>query len=118
MWLSTAGHDAGKSVTVAVDDFVPSATLVAITFTVCCVAIDPGAVYNPVALIVPTAALSDHVTPVFPDPVTVAVNCWVWFARKLTDPGATATVTGVSVIVAVAVFVPSATLIAVTVTVC
>jgi hypothetical protein len=36
-----------------------------------------GAVYQPVLLIVPTLGLTLHLTPVFPDPVTVAANCCV-----------------------------------------
>ena len=62
----------------ALADFVVSATLVAVTITLCCVVRVAGAVYNPVLLIVPTFGLSVQVTAVFPDPpLTVAVNCWV-----------------------------------------
>ena len=65
-------------VTLALADLLGSATLVAVTVTVCCVLMVAGAVYNPVLLIVPTFGLSVQVTNVFPDPpLTVAVNCWV-----------------------------------------
>jgi hypothetical protein len=66
----------------------------------------------------PTAELSDHVTPVFVEPATLAVNCWVWRAVRLTLDGETVTDTGVRVIVALADFVLSATEVAVAVIVC
>ena len=65
----------GVSVTLAVTDFVGSATLVAVTVTVWELAIEAGAVYRPVLAIVPTAGFSDQVTAVFVVPVTVAVSC-------------------------------------------
>ena len=67
----------------------------------------------------PTFGVRVQVTPVFPKPpVTVAVNCWVLPAESETVVGATVTLKGgVRVTVAVADFVPSATLVAVTVTV-
>ncbi len=55
------------------------ATLVAVTV---CLPGDAGAMYLPDALIVPTVEFppdtpsTDHVTDVFEEPVTVAVNCW------------------------------------------
>lgn len=65
----------------------------------------------------PAPALSDHVTAVLTDPVTVAVNCTVCKASRLADPGATETLmVGSKLINAVAVLVGSATLVAVTVT--
>jgi hypothetical protein len=66
----------GVSVTVAVADFVGSATLVAFTVTVCALLIEAGAVYRPATLRPPTAGLSDHVTAVFPVLVTVAEKVW------------------------------------------
>jgi hypothetical protein len=88
--------------------------------TVCCVAIVRGAVYSPDALIDPGAPVGiDHVTAVLLVFETAAVNCWVPFGYKVTDGGATDTVIGgISVTVAVPTFVPSAWLVAVTMTVC
>ena len=60
------------AVTVAEAFFVVSAALVAVTVNVPAVA---GAVYNPLAVMVPPVAV--HVTPAFELPVTVAVNCCV-----------------------------------------
>ena len=49
----------------------------------------------------------------------MAVNCWVWEAVRVADSGVNEIVTGgLSVTVAVADFVGSATLVAFTVTVC
>jgi hypothetical protein len=62
------------SVTVAVAVLLVSAALVAFTVTVCAAALD-GAVYSPVFVIVPTAGVIDHVTAVFEEFTTVAVNC-------------------------------------------
>ena len=73
----TVTASGGYSVTVAVADLVASATLVARTVTVCCVAMLAGAVYNPVLEIVPTLGLTDHVTAVFDVFATIAVNCCV-----------------------------------------
>jgi hypothetical protein len=67
----------GCKVIVALTDLVPSATLVAVTITVCCTVMVAGAVYNPAVLMVPTLGFTLHVTAVFPNPVTVAVNCCV-----------------------------------------
>ena len=66
--------DGGVMVTVALADFVVSAWLVALTVTVV-VVVTVGAVKRPALEIVP--ALVDHVTAVFVEPVTVALNCWV-----------------------------------------
>jgi hypothetical protein len=67
----------------------------------------------------PTAGFSDHVTAVFELPVTTALNAWVCDGDKLTLPGATAILSGgTSDTLALAVLVESATLAAVTVTVC
>lgn len=57
----------------------------------------------------------------FAEPTTVAVNCWVWFEVNVTAGGVTDTFTltpGLSVIDEAADFWLSATLVAVTVTVC
>ena len=64
-------------VTFAVPNFVLSATLVAVTVTVCWLLMDDGAIYAadwPLGLSVPTWGWIDHVTPVLLLPVTVAVN--------------------------------------------
>jgi hypothetical protein len=65
----------GVIVTLALAFLVVSATLVAVTVTVCGLPSAAGAVYNPPLEIVPSAGLTDHVTAVFVVPVTVAVNC-------------------------------------------
>src|ERR1017187_2383161 len=70
------------------------------------------------AEIVPTAGLSVHVTAVLEVPPTVAVYCWVWVAARVAESGVNEIVTGgLSVTVALADLVGSATLVAVTVTV-
>ena len=89
--------------------------------TVCCVATVAGAVYRPVASMVPTpeVGLSAQVTDVIVAFTTVAVNCWVWPPDSVGVAGLTVTVIGgESVTVEVAVFVLSTWLVAVTVTVC
>jgi hypothetical protein len=75
----TAILTGGDSVTVAVADFVMSAWLVAITFTFWVPLTVAGAVYKPVALIVPApvAGLKVHVTAELPVFATLAVNCCV-----------------------------------------
>ncbi len=111
----------GLSVTVAVADFVASASEVALTVIVCRPEIVPGAVYKPEAEMLPEAGLSDQVTPVLDEPATVAMNCWVWLALRVTLDGETDTDTvpvGLSVTVAVANFVPSALDVALAVIVC
>ena len=65
----------GTTVTLAVAVLLVSATLVAVTVTVCGLLSVAGAVYRPALEIVPTAGLTDHVTAVFVVPVTAAVNC-------------------------------------------
>ena len=61
-----------------------------------------GAVYKPLALMVPSCGKRDQVTgPPFGMPVTTVVNCWVWPADKETLPGETVTTGGVSTTVAV-----------------
>jgi hypothetical protein len=60
----------GSKVTVAEALLVTSATLVAVTVTVCWLAIGEGAMYSPLLLML-------HVTLMLEEPVTAAVNCWV-----------------------------------------
>jgi hypothetical protein len=78
-------------------------------------------VYTPVLEIVPVAAAppitpsTDHCTPRFVVPVTVAVNCFVVFAVTLAVVGLTVIATLVTVTAALAVFVVSALLVTVTV---
>src|SRR4051812_21646075 len=112
------GAAGGLRVIEEVDDFVLSATLVAVIVTVCVEAIGDGAVYKPPAEIEPTPlGVMVHVTEVFVAPVMIAANCCVSEANKLAVGGVTTTATGCRVTVAVADFVLSATLVAVTVTV-
>src|ERR1039457_5119651 len=61
--------------TVAPPDLVVSATLVAVTVTDWELVMLAGAVYSPVAEILPTLGLIDQVTAVFVVPVAPAVNC-------------------------------------------
>jgi hypothetical protein len=68
--------ETGLSVTVAVADFVVSATDVACTLAVETLATLAGAVYKPLDESVPSP-VSDQVTAVLAVPVTVAVNCCV-----------------------------------------
>jgi hypothetical protein len=81
-----------------------------------------GAVYNPLVEIAPTVAFppatpfTAHVTAVFVDPVTVAVNCCVFPSDTIADAGDRLTLTGTgTVTVAWADFVTSAALVAATV---
>ena len=107
------------TVTVAVAVFDVSAELVAFTVTVCATVVVAGAVYRPLVEMLPTDGLIDHVTAVFVDPATVAVNCCVLLAASVDVAGLNEIVTaGCSVTVAVAVFDVSAELVAFTVTVC
>src|SRR5690242_255523 len=61
----------GCSVTIELADCVGSATLVAVTVTVCVAEIVPGAVYKPDSEMLPTGGVSVQVTDVFPVPTTV-----------------------------------------------
>lgn len=111
----------GVKVNVAVPDFVLSPTLVAVIVTVCCVLTLAGALYSPLALIDPApVGLMLHVTLVLAIPATLAANCWLSPPPNETAAGATVTVTGggFSVTMALADLLVSATLVAVTVTVC
>jgi hypothetical protein len=109
----------GSSVTVAEALLVVSATLVAVTVTVCWLAMVAGAMYEPALLIVPVFGLRLQVTAALLLPETVAVNGCACEGVKDTVKGVMLTVTGgMSVTVADELFVVSATLVAVTVTVC
>src|ERR1035437_5784636 len=67
---------------------------------------------------VPTAGLSVHVTAGLEAPPTAAAYCWIWAAARVAKSGVNETVTGgVSVTVALADLVGSATLVVFTVTV-
>jgi hypothetical protein len=67
---------------------------------------------------VPTAGLTDHVTPVLTVPVTVVVNCWVCEAISEVVEGVSEIVTGRRLMVELADLVGSAVLVAFTVTFC
>ena len=76
---------AGVKVMVALLVLVESATLVAITLTVCMLGMLAGAVYKPLLLSVPGPldGINVQVTAVFEVPDTVAVNCCVCDAVRL-----------------------------------
>lgn len=109
-----AGGAVVVTVTVAVPDFVVSATLVAVTVTV---PAEAGAVNNPEALIDPAEAC--QVTAVFDVPVIVAVNCCVPPVCTETELGETVALTVGGLLVTVTVAWPflvgSVALVAVTV---
>jgi hypothetical protein len=79
---------------------VASAALDAFTITDIAEATDAGAAYSPLVETVPTlllppaTPLTDHVTPVFVVPVTVAVNCCAFPAASVTEEGESVTLTG------------------------
>lgn len=101
------------TVTVAEADLVESAALVAVTVKLPAVL---GAVNRPDVEMEPP--LADQVTAVLLEPVTVAVNCCVPPVASEAEPGLTETATvwgAVTVTVAEADWVESATLVAVTV---
>ena len=103
-----------ERVTEALADLVGSATLRAVSVTVCDVGILDGAVYRPAEEIVPTDGLIDQVTAVLLAPETVAVNGCVPEGARLTVDGLRNTVTAWgSVISVIAVFEGSAMLVAV-----
>jgi hypothetical protein len=111
-------------VTVAFADFVASAVEVAVTITVAGLGIEAGAVYSPVALMVPhdaplqPAPESVQVTAVLAVPVTVAVNCCWAPVVTFGESGETETATGATTVTTVeADLVASACEVAVTVTV-
>jgi hypothetical protein len=105
-------------VIVAVALLVASATLVAVNIMVCVALMLAGAVYSPPLVTVPMAGDRDQVTEVLLEPETVLVNGWLCPALSDALVGDTVTLTGVSVMLAVALFVVSATLVAVNVIVC
>jgi hypothetical protein len=110
-------------VTVAAADLVMSAAEVAVTITVGGFGALEGAAYRPVESTVPQllpehpAPLTDHVTAVFEVPVTVTWNCWVPPTGTVAVVGDTTTVTGISVTMADAERLGSATEVAFTVAV-
>jgi hypothetical protein len=111
----------GCNVTTALAALVVSATLVAVTVTLCAEAMDAGAVYKPLPDSVPIAGFIDHVTLVLLLPVTAAVNCCALEAFRVAAAGLifnATVVCGSNVTTALATFVGSATLVAVTVTMC
>jgi hypothetical protein len=77
--LSTTLTIGGNNVTVARALLVASATLIAVTVTLCRLAIVDGGVYNPLLSMLPALGFRLHVTDVLLAFVTVAVNCCVWF---------------------------------------
>ena len=82
--LTTGG---GNKLTLALADWLVSATLVAMTLIVWPAPIAAGAVYRPVLETKPTAGLTDQVTLVLLVPVTVAVNCCVCEGERFTVVG-------------------------------
>jgi len=110
--ITVVATSGALTVTVADADLVVSATLVAFTVYVPVVV---GAVYRPRDDTVPPVA--DQVTAVLLEPLTVAVNCRVPLDRIEADVGdiVTATTGALTVTVADADFVLSATLVAFTV---
>ena len=100
------------TVTVADADLVESATLVAVTVKVPAVV---DAVYSPLEETLPPVA--DHATDVLLVPLMLAVNCWVPLVSIEAETGEmlTATTGALTVTVAEADLLESATLVAVTV---
>lgn len=92
--------EAGRTVTVADADLVLSCWLVAFTVTFAGEGTAAGAVYRPVAKIVPQvlplqpAPVTVQVMPVFGVPETEATNAWVDLTVRLALPGDTLTVIG------------------------
>lgn len=84
----------GLRLTVAEPLVVVSATLVAVTVTVCWLAIVEGAVYRPELPMVPVFGLRLHVTAVLLVFKTVAANCCVCDGARAAVSGVTLTVTG------------------------
>src|SRR5262249_52953895 len=108
----------GVSVMDAVAVLGGSARLATVSKIVFSALIVYGALFTPFAS-VPTAGDSGHVAPVVVVPLIDTLNWLVWLAETVAAVGLTAIPTvGTRVIVAVADFVVSAVLVAVTVTVC
>jgi hypothetical protein len=107
----------GLTTTVALDFFVVSALLVAVT-DMLLLLVTLGAVNNPLLETVPADA--DQVTAVLLVPCTVAENCCVLPDVRVVLPGETVTLmadaTGLTATLALAFFVVLALLVAVTVT--
>ena len=76
------------------DDFVTSATLVAVTVTDCVEVMEDGAVYKPLDERVPTLGFMVQVTAVLPAEITVAANCCDCELNRLAVGGVTLTATG------------------------
>lgn len=114
----SSGGGAGLAliVTMASADLDESAWLVAVTITRSSLATIAGAVYSPVAEMLPVFGVSDHDTRELALPFTVALNCCVWPAPNVAERGETLILKGVRLMTAVADLVGSATLVAVTVT--
>jgi hypothetical protein len=108
----------GATATVALDFLVESALLVAVTVTLV-LPLTTGAVNMP--LLETTPALEDQVTAVLLVPCTVAANCWALPDVTLALFGETDTVMvdpdGTTETVALELFVASAWLVALTITV-
>ena len=108
------------------DDTAELTAAVAVIVIICVAATVDGEVYRPVVSICPTLGLIDHVTALLLEPVTVALNCSAFGVVRLGKGGVITTLMdaaggeggGCRLTVAVADFVPSATLVAVIVTVC
>src|SRR5262249_55925309 len=89
----------GTLVGVALDDCVMSAWATAATVTVAGFGTAPGAVYSPVASILPIALLPGvipftvQLTALLLLPVTEAVNCCFWLGTRFAVGGDTLTVT-------------------------
>jgi hypothetical protein len=114
--LTTAGGVAVRF-TIADALLVGSAALDATIVTVCRLGTVAGAVYTPFTML-PTAGLSDQVTPVWLVPETEALKVADSPALSDAKAGPIVSATGVSDTAALAVFVVSAALVAVTVTTC
>ena len=113
----TAGGGVAIRVTSALAVLVGSATLDTVNVTVCRLGTVAGAVYSPLTM-VPTAGTSDQVSAVLLVPVTEALKVVAAPALSDTEAGPRVTAIGVRDTVALAVFVVSAALVAVTVTTC
>jgi hypothetical protein len=114
--IASDAVEGGVTETAALDFFVGSALLVAVTLTFTLLE-TVGAVNIPLLEMVP--ALADHVTAVLLVPCTAAANCCVLPEPTVTMAGETATLIvgdALTVITALAFLVVSAMLVAVTVT--
>jgi hypothetical protein len=72
----------------------------------------------PIVVLPPFTPSTDHCTPVFVVPVTVAVNCWVAFAITLAETGLMLSATPETVIVTAALAILLESTLLVTVTIC